>query len=681
MCGPHLAGAQSFVNPDTIQQRGDIILHRTDVYYCPVAPPSDSDTRGNLSAAVDLLNSPNGVDSLEYPQYNIITRDSLFRLTHPCTDSNNGNRWIMWERLFQAMRGSDGTPHDIIAGGDSGDYVIVKKNEDVDFRASGTIKLKNGFHAEPGCFFHAYQSPKWDTAVFSDEFNDTATFRNQWYVANGYGGQDYPTGPEVHSDTNVNLVRDDTGASPAHDGYALDLMMRMDTVDSFSSQRLIWNILGCSPVQNPLDSSLFKSIFSTVFLKSCPYPYKWNTDSALGPPAYAHAPYGKYEFRIKLPDILVHTNNWGSTWDMEYDLGETQNATMGALAPGFGKPFYHGPAHGVFVSRNLFVSQDAGWNAKEHNVPTGIAVNGFGYIVNGNYVNDTCTPMSETLLSGGFPASLVGDTVSFLYRLDPWHTADTVTWTITFDSVTHHWDIFHAPYHIDSLGDSSFFGKDYQPVQITLSSEYDSVFRKRSKETFNCRWEHTLNALLLDQWGDHTQDSLLDAGIHSYTEAYPYQMVDLYTPGYGLPGVSIYVNNDTITSTDPAYSADTAALDTVPYKYHTFTMEFLPHEIRYFYDSVEVRRVPDRLIPPSNKYADFISKEPRSPAIIFPAQLDVDNGDAFQLERSYFANHPYNPGCWDVTIGGKTYHAAHERLDYVKVLDVPKDVIIPGYPK
>src|SRR5439155_4389858 len=125
-------------------------------------------------------------------------------------------------------------------------------------------------------------------------------------------------------------------------------------------------------VRNPHDSSLSKAIFSTVFLKSCPYPYKWNNDSALGPSAYDHAPYGKYEFRIKLPDILAHTNNWGSSWDMEYDLGETQNATMGALAAGMGHPFYYGPAHGVVVNRNLFVSQDAGWTAKAHNIPQGI---------------------------------------------------------------------------------------------------------------------------------------------------------------------------------------------------------------------------------------------------------------------------------------------------------------------
>ena len=54
------------------------------------------------------------------------------------------------------------------------------------------------------------------------------------------------------------------------------------------------------------------------------------------------------------------------------------------------------------------------------------------------------------------------------------------------------------------------------------------------------------------------------------------------------------------------------------------------------------------------------------------------------MERKYFESHATdtvkNPGCWDVTIDGKTYHAAHHLLDYVKVFDVPKDVIIPAYP-
>jgi hypothetical protein len=55
------------------------------------------------------------------------------------------------------------------------------------------------------------------------------------------------------------------------------------------------------------------------------------------------------------------------------------------------------------------------------------------------------------------------------------------------------------------------------------------------------------------------------------------------------------------------------------------------------------------------------------------------------MERKYFESHATdtvkNPGCWDVTIDGKTYHAAHHLIDYVKIWDVPKDVKIPNFPQ
>jgi hypothetical protein len=49
--------------------------------------------------------------------------------------------------------------------------------------------------------------------------------------------------------------------------------------------------------------------------------------------------------------------------------------------------------------------------------------------------------------------------------------------------------------------------------------------------------------------------------------------------------------------------------------------------------------------------------------------------------RHYFDTHLSNPGVWDVTIGGKRYHAAHHLVDYVKIWDVPKDVQVPDFPK
>ena len=139
-------------------------------------------------------------------------------------------------------------------------------------------------------------------------------------------------------------------------------------------------------------------------------------------------------------------------------------------------------------------------------------------------------------------------------------------------------------------------------------------------------------------------------------------------------------------------------------------MELLPHEVRILMDSNVVWRSPDRLIPPGSPFYDWASKIPRSPVGIHPAEVDIDYGpykdsagiiriDSLGMdttsffyegvqywysiagrERQYLDQHPNNPGCWDVTIGGKTYHAAHHLIDYVKVWDVPADVKVPDFP-
>ena len=140
-------------------------------------------------------------------------------------------------------------------------------------------------------------------------------------------------------------------------------------------------------------------------------------------------------------------------------------------------------------------------------------------------------------------------------------------------------------------------------------------------------------------------------------------------------------------------------------------MEWLPHEVRILYDSVVVRRFPDRLIPPGNPQYDWVSTQPRSNIELFPAQFDIDLGtytdtitklkdtdwfgtygarDGYgdflsitKQQRQYFETHTTNPGFWPVEIppgSGIWYPAAHHLLDYVKIWDVPKDVTIPKYP-
>ena len=117
-------------------------------------------------------------------------------------------------------------------------------------------------------------------------------------------------------------------------------------------------------------------------------------------------------------------------------------------------------------------------------------------------------------------------------------------------------------------------------------------------------------------------------------------------------------------------------------------MKLLPHEVRYLVDSVVVRRFPDRRVPPGNAYYDWAGTMPRSATDIHPAQNDMPGGDdifgdtvgsQMYQARVYF-EHAAAQASWPgfETIDGK--RVAHHMLDYVKVWDVPKNVIIPNYP-
>jgi hypothetical protein len=142
--------------------------------------------------------------------------------------------------------------------------------------------------------------------------------------------------------------------------------------------------------------------------------------------------------------------------------------------------------------------------------------------------------------------------------------------------------------------------------------------------------------------------------------------------------------------------------DSAGYAYHTFGVEILPNEIRFLYDSNVVRRIPDRLIPPGHREYDVASKLGRTPPSFYIGQLDYDrNGDytfdpygidstkdggnyiskTFR-ERTSFEQavalgwHGFEPA----TIGSITYPAAHDKIDYVRVWDVPRDQRISNYP-
>ena len=123
-------------------------------------------------------------------------------------------------------------------------------------------------------------------------------------------------------------------------------------------------------------------------------------------------------------------------------------------------------------------------------------------------------------------------------------------------------------------------------------------------------------------------------------------------------------------------------------------MEFLPHEVRFLYDSVVVRRIPDRLIPPGNKFYDWAGTFARNEVHMHPAEFDYDGynpsgqhdpfgtvpGGSGYIERKFFEQYDTScSGCWPVTIGGITYPAAHHLLDYVKVWDMPADTKIQPF--
>ena len=175
-------------------------------------------------------------------------------------------------------------------------------------------------------------------------------------------------------------------------------------------------------------------------------------------------------------------------------------------------------------------------------------------------------------------------------------------------------------------------------------------------------------------------------------ESFLYQLPDAYAggPGYVIPGIA--VGADTIFDygdmSDP-YHQDSSAFIGEPYRYHTYTMEWLPHEVRILYDSVVIRRIPDRLIPPGSPFFDYASTMARGGENLIPGEFDDEDllatpknaGDYYVAAPvlSYFLKHinTNTPGFWPVD--GQP--AAHLLIDYVKVWDVPKDVIVPAFPK
>ncbi len=430
--------AQDSINPYNTQLPNNILLQNTDVYYNPFDPPGLLDSAQNLSNQSIMIRDSNGI-SLNYPKYGPIvygsgTHPVMLQNWHPHGDTLGPT--AVWQRFFTAKRDASGNAHDIVAGGGApGTRVTIRANEDVDFRASGRIKLKSGFHVKPGARFHAYTEPAWDTAVFADEFDDTAKFHNQWHVG-GHGGNDYGQGVQCDNDTNVYLDTD----YQAHDGHALDIIIRTTLPYTYKSPILGDDILDmCQNIsQIPYDTDLF--IFSSGIIRSCPFPFT-QRDTAPLTLAYMHMPYGKYEIREKIPHMMHHTNNWGGAWNygFEYDLNETDyNGNMDTISPGYSHSFQYGPFQGVFSTLGdtvIFISSQPEWC--QSNNPNTININNVAYQVQfvPHHGMDTLMAINYTQ-NMGWPLSLTSshDTYSFYYSINNPCIADTMPWRVDTDS-------------------------------------------------------------------------------------------------------------------------------------------------------------------------------------------------------------------------------------------------------
>lgn len=626
------------VNPTVIHQDTDIALHHTDVYYAPMAPPADTDRRDFLSCISHELRDPDGVRSYVYEP---ITHGVALKDWNPYGAGALGDT-VVWMRLFTAKDKPSGAHSDIMAGDTSGtDTVIVSKNEDVDFRASGTIKFEAGFHAMPGSFVHAYIEPRWDTTVFADEFDDTAKFQNQWVVWDSSGVQ------KANCSYESNMAFDSD--PDANDGRAIRLDFWLDTCQCYG-----W--FGGGAAEDcalSLTHDLQRFYLSTANMQTCPWPFISRGEPLR--PAYHNSPYGKYEVREKIPNISHHTNAFCGDQGNEFNLYETYSGDMTVIHPGLSHNILYGPFRGKFSSRILDGSRAAVFQSSNAhfalwNKPEEIIIDNFPYEV--RLAFDTSSHPQDTLLlanattehEGGFPSSIVADStnsVNFYYvrGKDQVCISDPLPWTV--DPTGRY---FNGPYGLARNGDTLYFGRDYQPTKIFLADS--NAGPKPVLVEYPCHWDHTTNKVYL-------ADAMGSLSSHN---------------GVGF---------NYISEEGPSYPVPALPRDT-EYTYHTYTMELLPHEALFLVDGYVVRRFPDRLIPVGDIRYDFVTKYSRSPLHIFPAENEMD-GDLLDKTIASFQAYgtSLDHGCWDVN----GHHAAHHLVDYVKVWDVPQGSSLSTFPQ
>ncbi len=687
-----VASAQIYINPDTtISRAGDIYIQNPsthDVYYgvmrrddgtWQAVYPDTLASREALSNQSQYLLDSNGLLHF-WPPYTIKAHDS--------------STTLLWQRLFTARDKPDHTHSDIIAGSRVTDdtarthgygKVTLNRNDDVDFRASGTIKLESGFHVRPGAFFRAYQEPRWGSLVFNDDFDSTAISRDRWFVANANDPK-LGAGIECVQDTNAIVDTD----YEAVDTKVLHLILREDTNKCTRYEEYYSDEHPCSPETDTLIHNQF--IFTSAAIRSCPWP-----NAAPDTPftwAYQHMPYGKWEVREKLPHLAFHNNQWMLGSNLEMNMGENYPILPHNANPTLYHWYRYGPFKGKFDTTGGIVSFRGSADWCQSNVPNALFIDGFRYDVDTNGANRVVQSF-QLRDHGGFPASLVSrqDSTEFYYSRAEDNKSDNLTWHVK-QAPDSSWTILYAPFHVNSHGDTLKFWKWYQPTLITLT--VDTGLHKVKKD-LSCHWDHTLNTssdtgwLRIDENPSDTlnQHRIVSSDLHTYTEQFTYHVKEGMGDGYPVPGYRID------TSAISEYCFDTTNLQNTPYRYHTFTMEFLPNEVRYLIDSNVVLRIPDHLTPPGNRAFDWVHQIGRQGMIMIPAEFDIDNqpggNDPFGVqttgdanctvtmpyrERKYLEEHINDcKGCWP-------YHgqpAAHLLVDYVKFWDVPANVQVSDF--
>ncbi len=642
-CSASAALAQ-LVNPAIIYQDTDIAIRHTDwyhrdVYYRPFAPPPATATRKELSCLGS--EDSDGILQWYYPKIN----GGKLSDWHPCGTSVGdtiGNA-VPWQRLFTANDKPITHNHsDIVVGDTSGtDSVItVDSLEDVDFRATGTIRLEPGFHIMPGSYFHAYIAPKWGDSVFSDNFADTAKFRSQWHIFDNAHG--WPVqGADCSYDTNLAIVDD----PDALDGRALRIDLKEDSCNCIEP--------GTPPVHTTFH-------FSTAIISGSPWP--WKRDSIPIRSAYENAPYGKWEIREKVPIVKHHTNSYANAQANEWNMNEKWGGGLDEIHLGLSHNFPYGPFQGKFgtdtAGHPAFRSPAA--HFAPWNDPDAVVINNFPYEVkqqiNTHHPDTLLLADRTTIGEGGFPSSLVADSnrlVTFYYIKKKSNVSDSLSWRV--DSTGRYFTGAYADsVHADGTHDTLFFNKGYQPnsIQLSLLDRY-----------YPCHWDHATGKIYLT--------TPLDSGAsHIATKRFSYTCDE-----------------------GPDYPVAPILVDTTTYKYHTYTMELLPHEAEFLVDGAVRQRYPDHLIPIGDKRYDYITTFPRAPMGIIPAEIDMDgvpsdysdtNSIYYQEVKYFEANIATCQGCDLVeSPPGSSHfqHTAHHLVDYFKIWDLPSDAKLPNFPR